>query len=123
MQPEDLQRIEAIFAAKGYNYELPSLNQNMLARRVVESGNQIIAGAAARQTSEAFFWVDPTWETPRWRLEALKFIHEEMRVELKEKGITDVHCWIPPEIERAYSRRLLALGWQKQLWTDFVRSI
>ena len=61
MQPEDMERIKALFAARGLSYELPALNHNILAKRVVESGPRIIAGAAARLTTEVFVWIDRDW--------------------------------------------------------------
>ncbi len=121
MTAADLEAIKAIARSQ---YDLPNLNgNNFLVKRVVESGNQIVAGAAARMTTEVFIWVDPAWESPRFRFEAFKFLHEQMRQELKEKGVEDVHAWVHPRIERAFGRRLMQLGWQRPLWTDFVRSI
>lgn len=121
MTAADLETIKAIARAE---FDLPDLSSNnMLAKRVVESGNQIIAGAAARMTTEVFIWVDREWESPRFRFEAFKFLHEQMRLELKEKGVVDVHSWVPPRLERAFGRRLMQLGWQRPLWTDFVRQI
>jgi hypothetical protein len=123
MQPEDLQRIAAIFREQGFDYELPAMGNNILAKRVVESGSTIVCGAAARLTVEVYGFFDRLWESPRWRLEALKLLHEQMCVELKEKGIEDMHAWLPPRIERAFGRRLVQFDWQRPLWTDFVRQI
>jgi hypothetical protein len=121
MTAADLEAIKEIARSQ---FDLPDLSgNNFLAKRVLESGQRIIAGAAARMTTEVFIWVDRAWESPRFRLEAFKFLHEQMRLELKEKGVEDVHAWVPPQIERAFGRRLMQLGWQRPLWTDFVRSI
>lgn len=121
MNPHDLERMKALARAE---FDLPDLSSNnFLVKRVLESGPRIIAGAAARMTTEVFIWVDREWESPRFRFEAFKFLHEQMRAELKEKGVADVHAWVPPEIERAFGRRLMQLGWQRPLWTDFVKQI
>ena len=117
----DFARLREIARAE---FDLPDLgSSSLLAKRVVESGQQIIAGAAARVMVEALFWIDPQWESPRWRMEAFKLLHQEMRQELKDKGIAEAHAWLPPEIERPFGRRLIQLGWQRPVWKGFFLEI
>jgi len=131
MQLGDLARIREI-ARPGF--DLPDLaGNNFLVKRVIEAASDhpitgspdhpIIAAAAARIMVEAFIWVDPHWESPRWRHEAFKLLHEQMRLELKEKGVEEAHAWLPPRIERPFGRRLMQLGWQRPAWADMFLEI
>jgi hypothetical protein len=121
MTAADLNRVKAMFAAKGADFQFPNFGNNIMAKRVVESGSLIVAGAAARVTTEIYLFTDPSWESPRWRLEAIKFLQREMCAELKEKGITEGVAWIPPAMERAFGKRLVDdLGWDRCRGTDFV---
>ena len=46
--------------------------------------------------------------------------HEHMAAKLREIGYDHGNCFVPPEIERSFSRRLRSLGWVKN-WTSFAR--
>ncbi len=48
-------------------------------------------------------------------------LHDSLSRELYEKGITDVHVWIPPKV-KTFARRLMrSFGWRAPLWTDLTR--
>lgn len=116
MNSGDFARLRALAEARP-EFVLPDLgSSNILAKRVVETpagGNEnlIIAGAAARLTTEIHLFVDPCWESPRWRLEAIRFLQREMRTELREKGITEGIAWVT---DPRWGQRLINdLGWDK----------
>ncbi len=124
LQSADLPRLQELFAAQGFEYEFPDLQSaQFIVKRVLVDDNGVILGAiAARQTVELFLLADPTWQTPRWRLEALRLQHEDMRQQLAVRGIRDAHAWLPPQICRAFGRRLLkSFGWRKQMWDCYSR--
>ena len=116
MQLGDLARIRELARPE---FVMPDLGgANILAKRVVESGAQLVAGAAARLTTEIHLFIDPRWESPRWRLEAIKFLQREMRTELREKGISEGVAWV---IEPRWERRLVQqLGWERCAGTDLL---
>lgn len=121
MKPGDLARIRELAKART-EFVLPDLgSSNILAKRVVESagdGPRIICGAAARLTTEIHLFLDPRWESPRWRLEAIRFLQREMRTELREKGITEGIAWV---IEPRWEKRLVdELGWERCQGTDLM---
>lgn len=126
-QRSDKPALEAIFKRMAMPYELPDLDSNnFIARRVLvdEHGRPLMA-LGARVTTEMYMLMDPDWEeTPGWKMVRFEQLHEAMRRELQEKGITDVHAWLPPEMARNFGRRLMRqFRWQQPLWTDFTRNI
>jgi hypothetical protein len=77
-----------------------------------------------RLTAEMFLLQDKSWETPGMRLEAFSQIHEASRRVAAAAGVSDVHAWLPPEIDASFGRRLMTeFGWKKQLWPCFSREI
>lgn len=125
MSAGDAPQIEQIFKAQGFDYELPRIESgNILAKRVLCDGGSVRMGVMARVTVELYGFVDPSWETPAVRLYALQTLHEEMRRELKEKGVEDGHFWCPPQLVKSFGRRMMRMfGWSRPQWPDFWRKV
>lgn len=121
--PEDKSQIEALFQKQGFEYELPDFNERQfVVNKVVEDNGRVIMAICARQTVELYMISDKEWETPRWRFEALRKIHEAMREALDSLGFRDAHCWLPPQIAKTFGKRLMrTFQWKQPLWTDFTR--
>lgn len=103
---------------------MPELGNNVLAGRVVEADGQIVVAAAARLSVMAHLYLDHRWNTPQFRLEALRLLHREMRQELREKGIEHAHAELEPSIERAFGRRLVRdFGWDRARLKQFILEI
>lgn len=118
----DYQWVLELYRRQGFDYELPTMDAFKLVQVVVDDEDQPVMVLAARPTVEMFLIVDSAWETPQWRLEAFKLVHEAMRAALEAEGITDVHAWLPPEIEKSFARRLMRrFGWKQQLWNCYSR--
>jgi hypothetical protein len=118
----DYEAMQELFHRQDFEYQLPDAEAFVDVQVVADESDKAIMFLAARPTVEMFLLLDQEWETPLWRLEAFRLIHEAMRSKLETKGITDAHCWLPPEIEKAFSRRLMnSFGWVKQLWPCFSR--
>lgn len=122
MTAADFDQVRAIaLAQQGLSQQdLPDFGNNVLTKRVVESGNEIVCAALARVEVMAHIYMDPAWSTPRMRLEAFKLLHREMTRELAEKGIEIVHA----EVEsRAFIRRLKDLGWERPVAEQLLLQI
>lgn len=120
-EPQDLGRVKVLHALCGFDYELPDLARPSFAvRKILADGERLQAAAFLRTTSEAYLLMDGTWRTPAWRWEALKRLHEEVRAAAKKEELEDVHCWLPPDIEKRFGKRLLQLGWQPSKWSTYV---
>ncbi len=117
----DLDFVRLAKLARLQGVELPGLANNVICKRLVTGGPDIVVCAAlARVEVMAHLYMDHSWETPAFRLEALKILHAEMRRELKEKGIEIAHAELAPGIERSFGRRLAGLGWEPCGWKQLV---
>lgn len=117
----DYPRLRELFAEQGFDYELPDYGE-LVAGHVVEDGGQIVQAVLARPTVELYFLGDERWQTPAWRMEALRKVHESMRCDLQGKGFSDVHAFLPPEKAKSFSRRLVRnFGWTEPLWKSLTR--
>jgi hypothetical protein len=89
---------------------------------VTDENNLPVMAAPAKKTIEMYLLCDKDWGTPRQRLMALQLGHEEMRVWLSGHGFCDVNAWLPPEIEKAFGKRLQYIfGWKKSRWNSYSR--
>lgn len=117
----DWPRLRQLFEAQGFDYELPSRDEFVAGHAIDDNG--IPMAILARPTVELYMLADPNWKTPQWRFEALRKLHESLRLELRAKGFRDVHVWLPPQKEKSFGRRLMrSFGWNQPLWKCFSRS-
>ena len=126
----DLDALRAIHAAQGFDYVLPDLRNPLFVTKLVLSeeipgenieGNSRILGAALlRLTAEAYLLLDPRSGTPRERWQWLLALHEAARRDAWQRGLEDVHAWLPPPIAQKFGRRLERLGWRRDdAWTPY----
>lgn len=85
------------------------------------AGNSRLLGAAfLRLTAEAYLLLDPRAGTPRERWQWLLALHEAARRDAWQRGLEDVHAWLPPPIAQNFGRRLERLGWRRDdSWTPY----
>lgn len=117
--------IPALRSWHRFEYEFPDLlaPEFVCTLVVVDEDDQPIVAFPAKQTIEMYMLGNPTWGTPRARLAALQLGHEATRVRLAALGYVDANCWIPPQIEKAFARRLQHIfGWAKARWNSYSRS-
>ena len=121
---EDLGALQHMHADQNLPYRFPNLASPLfLSKIVLERDSKIIAAALLRLTAEAYVLLDPAAGTPRDRWRALLLLHEAARGEAVRKGLDDVHCWIPPQVAQSFGRRIETLGWQREEWDCFSRSV
>jgi hypothetical protein len=121
---EDRDELLRIHAAQQMPYEFPELsNPLFLAKVVAERGGKIAAASFLRLTAEAYLLVDRECGTPidRWR--TVTVLHEVMRGDASRRGLDDVHCWLPPQVAGAFGRRLGFLGWKREPWDCYARTV
>ncbi len=83
----------------------------------------IIAAVFLRLTAEAYFLLDPGAGSPRDRWRALLLLHEAARGDANRRGLDDAHAWLPPQVARAFGRRIERLGWTREPWPCYSRTI
>lgn len=121
----DQAEVEAIRSRQGFEYAVPDWAK-MAVSAVVEVDGQIQVAAFLRKTAEAYLLLDPAQHVPRReRLGQLLMLHKEMAPAAKRAGLADIHCWMPPEIEKRFGALLTNehFGWSKELWPCYSREV
>jgi hypothetical protein len=124
----DVPRIREIFSQQIFEYGEPDWTQLMGKVLVDDSGTVQIA-LLARKTVEMYALVSGgNWAAPGMKATQFQRLDEAVRIDLKQQGYTDQHCWVPP-ICKAFARRLQRyFGWVQssdpaEPWLGLVRKI
>jgi hypothetical protein len=134
----DLDALRAIHAAQGFEYALPDLSNPLFVTKLVltndvgaaskpdaGAGNCDAVGAALlRLTAEAYLLLDPRAGTPRQRWQWLLALHAAAERDAWQRGLEDVHAWLPPPIAAKFGKRLARLGWiRDDAWTPYCKRL
>jgi hypothetical protein len=133
----DLVQLRAIHAAQGFEYALPDLsNPLFVTKLVLARGNgvseqssatqdgAILGAALLRLTAEAYLLLDPRAGTPHQRWQWLLALHAAAERDAWQRGLEDVHAWLPPPIATKFGKRLARLGWLRDdAWTPYCRKL
>jgi len=152
-QESDLAALRAIHAAQGFEYALPDLHNPLFTTKLVltqdaaslrqptlgsddpaERSSQDGKGAAApgriigaallRLTAEAYLLLDPRAGTPRERWQWLLALHTAAERNAWQRGLEDVHAWLPPPIASKFGKRIARLGWLRDdAWTPYCKRL
>lgn len=125
-QESDLARIREIHRKQGFAYPFPDLSDPVFAVGCVAEDGVAQVAAFLKIQAEAYLFMDPEYATPRERWKALLSVHEAVRREAAEFGLSEVQVWIPPEMakktntgrEAPFVRKLKRLGWGEEDWTS-----
>ena len=84
----------------------------------------ILGAALLRLTAEAYLLLDPRAGTPRQRWQWLLALHEVARRDAWQRGLEDVHAWLPPQIAHKFGKRITQLGWiRDDAWTPYCKRL
>jgi hypothetical protein len=112
--------LEAVKAMHKFQYELPT---DFLVGAVLENGTERPEAAGfICQTAEVYLLMDDAVGSKRERLRKFLALHAEMKKQARFKGITDLHCYIPPEVEK-FGKVLEHLGWVKSAWASYYLGV
>lgn len=115
---KDLPDIQRIHRQMKINYDLPRKFFSL----VVTDENDVVEQALLfRPTAEMFYLRDQTKGNPLTRWQKFQMLHEAMRQFALSMGLDEVEALLPPIVESRFGRRLMSLGWQKNLWTCYTR--
>jgi hypothetical protein len=93
-------------------------------RVALASKEKIIGAALLRLTAEAYLLLDPQAGTPRERWQWLLALHAAAERDAWQRGLEDVHAWLPPPIAKKFGRRLQLLGWRRDdAWTPYCKRL
>jgi hypothetical protein len=121
----DFAQLRAIHAAQGFDYPLPDLgNPLFVTRLVLENEGNIVGAALLRLTAEAYLLLDPRAGTPRQRWQSLLALHAAAQRDAWQRGLEDVHAWLPPPIATKFGKHLTRLGWQRDdTWKPYCKKL
>jgi hypothetical protein len=140
----DLEALQAIHSAQGFEYTLPDLKNPLFVTKLVLAENapahgyqageelgsshsqsgRIVGAALLRLTAEAYLLLDPSAGTPRERWQWLLALHAAAERDAWQRGLEDVHAWLPPPIARKFGKRIERLGWLRDdTWTPYCRRL
>jgi hypothetical protein len=148
----DLAQLRAIHAAQGFDYPLPDLRNPLFVTKLVladsnvapgfspasadetqtkdaasqglAARDKIVGAALLRLTAEAYLLLDPRAGTPRQRWQWLLALHAAAERDAWQRGLEDVHAWLPPPITKKFGKRLTRLGWLRDdSWTPYCKRL
>jgi len=133
----DLAHLRAIHAAQGFEYALPDLSNPLFVTKLVLTRGEavsdqhnaahddaIIGAAFLRLTAEAYLLLDPRAGTPRQRWQSLLALHAAAERDAWQRGLEDVHAWLPPPIANKFGKRLARLGWLRDdAWAPYCKRL
>ena len=121
-EPEDLQDVISIHKNQGFDYPLPDLTSPLiLIKKVREVNGQVVGAMFLRITAETFLLVDGS---PVAKGRSIEELQPEVIRAAWEKGLNDIVCVVPPEIETDFSPVLTRMGWAKERpWPLYSRSV
>jgi len=121
----DLAQLRAIHAAQGFDYALPDLSNPLFVTKKILAGDGAIVGAAfLRLTAEAYLLLDPCAGTPGERWQWLLALHAAAEHDAWQRGLEDVHAWLPPPIAKKFGKRIAQFGWiRDDTWTPYCKKL
>lgn len=138
----DLDALRRIHAAQGFDYALPDLSNPLFVTKLVianeESAQrerdrpdvgqdgvaQILGAVLLRLTAEAYLLLDPKEGKPRDRWQWLLALQAAAERDAWQRGLEDVHAWLPPAIASKFGKRIERLGWLRDdAWTPYCKKL
>jgi hypothetical protein len=110
--PEDQDALVRMYLQGNSAFRFPELDDPIfLVKKVLEHEGRARMAVLARATTEIYLFMDHRHSKPAWRWDNFQHLHRAAETALLEQGMDDAHCWLPPEIERRFGRRLRTLDW------------
>lgn len=122
---EDSEAIRELHLRQHLSYELPSLDGEHVYGAVLEEDGKVTHAVLLRQTCEVYWLFDPRKETRKETLGRLLILNREMEPAAAKLGLTDAHCFLPPQLDanKKMQRTMNHFGWQKADWICYVKEV
>jgi len=86
--------------------------------------SKILGAVLLRLTAEAYLLLDPRVGTPRERWQWLLALQAAAERDAWQRGLEDVHAWLPPPIAQKFGKRIQRLGWLRDdAWTPYCKRL
>ena len=121
----DSEAVKALFVAQNLPYDQPDFEKpEFLVRAILENGTGRPEMALfLRKTAETYLIFDPQTTSKRETIGRILSLTKECIPAASRAGLTDVHAWIPPEIEAKFGKLLIRLGWEREAWVSYSRKV
>jgi hypothetical protein len=91
---------------------------------LAEQSDQVLGSVLLRLTAEAYLLLDPRAGTPRDRWRWLLALQAAAERDAWQRGLEDVHAWLPPSIAKKFGKRIERLGWLRDdAWTPYCKKL
>lgn len=111
-RPEDEPVLRDAYLKRGFEGGWRPLDGSVSTWVVAGDQDKPIALVAAHCIAELRCVVDPEWETPAWREQALILLHDAVLAELQSMGFKRASSLLEGAIGRGFSKRMKKLrGW------------
>jgi hypothetical protein len=124
LQETDLEEIKKIYTDMNFDYEFPDLNSPLFVVKKVLTNDdgKIIGASVAKLQAELYLFLDQDSDV-RVKVSAMNELNEEMAKESWKLGLDQLLAWIPPEIEKKFSKRLKAMKWIRSPWQNWTLNL
>lgn len=121
MREEDFDTVKEIHAEQGFAYTMPDLASPLiLVKKVREVDGRVVGAMFLRITAETFLLVQGS---PVEKARSIEELQPEVLREAFEKGLSDIVCVVPPEIQESFDPALTHMGWQRDRdWVMYSRA-
>jgi hypothetical protein len=123
MTPSDIPTLRQMYEFSGLPYTLPDLRGPLMESvLVVTDDNDVpVAACASERIIQLYLLIDETLH-PAAKLRYIRELHQNMADVLRCKGYSEANCFVPPEMEKSFGRRLMrTFNWVRN-WPSFARS-
>jgi hypothetical protein len=94
-------------------------NPLFVVKRVFEHDGATAMICFLKVRSELYFFIDHKVGTPEQRRDWLTEFTEDICREAARQGLDQISCFVPPEIDKYFSKRLIELGFRKSPWISY----
>jgi len=103
---------------------MPDLtNPLFFVRLVNEVRGRVHAFASIKIVGEGFMLQDREQGTPQERWEELTALIPHTLAKASDLALEDVSCWVPPEKEPSFGKRLIDLGFKRSPWRSYSTNL
>jgi hypothetical protein len=103
LKQSDIPILRQMAEASGFPYPDPLKLEAI--RVVADDEDRPIMAAGAERLIQAYLWCGD-FQRPHAKVFALRLLEEEMIAALRAKGYTSIEAYLPPTVEKQFSRRL-----------------
>lgn len=119
LRGSDLPILERMHADCGFAYSMPKPSLIEAAFVVADENDQPIQVAIAERTVQLYLLGSRDGHALA-KMEGIRQLHDALREKLAAKGYKSADAWLPPQIEKAFGRRLMkSFSWLRNTWGSY----